>query len=116
MAADDVVLISDAAHPEKFSARQSGVILSGSLLNVIVIEQAAKTGITFHVLGEGRLRWVFEIEGNPVPDALMRTAKVVVPLDLLHRVVKLIFSHEDEIVEGASRFAHKSLGKSVAPR
>jgi len=70
LSADYIPLILDAAHPEKFSARQSGVILSGSLLNVIVIEQAAKTRITFHVLGEGRLRWVFEIEGNPGPGAI----------------------------------------------
>jgi len=70
LSADYIPLILDAAHPEKFLARQSGVILSGSLLNVIVIEQAAKTRITFHVLGEGRLRWVFEIEGNPGPGAI----------------------------------------------
>jgi hypothetical protein len=89
---------------------------SGRLLDRVVVQEAAQSGLALDFRWERRLCRINEANRHNIADSLMRALGVVMFLDLDQCSAKVRFAQQNQIIERFTNFSDMPFGVRIAER
>src|SRR6266478_2879365 len=86
---------------------------SGSLDGIVIQKPAAQRLLALHLVGQGGLGRVIEVQRHDVADTLMWSAGVMVFLDVTQGVMQMGLAQENQLVEGLPNLAYMPLSVRI---
>jgi hypothetical protein len=83
---------------------------------MVVIEQPTQRRITAHCYQRRWMIGILEPQRNDIAQALMRSVLVVMLFNLPEHVAKMLFSKQNQVVQGLPSLSHEPLGIRIAHR
>ena len=87
--------------------------MSSGSLDGIVIQKPAQRLLALHLVGQGGLGGVIEVQRHDVADTLMWSAGVMVFLDVTQGVMQMGLAQENQLVEGLPNLAYMPLSVRI---
>ena len=81
-----------------------------------MIQKAAQCLLALYLVRQGRLSGIIKAQRNQVAEPLMRTAGIMICLDLTQHPAQVGLAQQDHLVESFPDFPNVSLGISIALR